>query len=308
MLVVGIQFLIERSAFGDEARSIVERLDRSRNVDQHALALHIGRLALHSHVELFESLLRRGDWKALPPDMPLFAELTDPSERTVFRRMFTTGADGLAEVCWKVPEDAPAGRYRLDVRTPDGRGMDVVLGSAAVRVEEFQPDTMALALSLSPESGRGWLRASSASANVTLRNLFGTPAADRRVRGQLSVWSAPLSFAGYGDFTFHDAVPYRGSPLTLELGETRTDAEGRASLPLPLEKLRGGTLHCSVLVEGFEAGGGRSVTEELDFLLGRPLLRTVIMYGLDARVRTDGGISLVQTSRNVREEARENLR
>ena len=128
----------------------------------------------------FGMLLRRGDWKALPPDMPLFAELADPSERTVFRRMFTTGADGLAEVSWKVPEDAPAGRYRLDVRTPDGRGMDVVLGSAAVRVEEFQPDTMALALSLSPESGRGWLRASSASANVTLRNLFGAPAADRR--------------------------------------------------------------------------------------------------------------------------------
>ena len=47
---------------------------------------------------------------------------------------------------------------------------------------------------------------------------------------------------------------------------------------------------------------------ELDCLLGRPLLRTVIMYGLDARVRTDGGISLVQTSRNVQEEARENLR
>lgn len=215
----------------------------------------------------FGMLLRRGDWKALPPDMPLFAELADPSERTVFRRMFTTGADGLAEVSWKVPEDAPAGRYRLDVRTPDGRGMDVVLGSAAVRVEEFQPDTMALALSLSPESGRGWLRASSASANVTLRNLFGAPAADRRVRGQLSVWPAPLSFAGYGDFTFHDAVPYRGSPLTLELGETRTDAEGRASLPLPLEKLRGGTLHCRLLVEGFESGGGRSVTEERDFVV-----------------------------------------
>ena len=65
LLVVGIQFLIERSAFGDEARSIVERLDRSRNVDQHALALHIGRLALHSHVELFESLLRRGDFREI---------------------------------------------------------------------------------------------------------------------------------------------------------------------------------------------------------------------------------------------------
>lgn len=215
----------------------------------------------------FGMILRRGDWKALPSDMPFFAELVDPAERTVFRRMFTVGADGMAQMSWRAPEGAAAGRYRLDVRMPDGRGMDVVLGSATVSVEEFQPDTMALSLALSPEPGRGWLKASDASVQVSLRNLFGTPAADRRVRGQLSVWSAPLSFAGYQDFSFHDAVPYKGSPITLELGEVRTDAEGRALLPLPLEKLRGGTLHCRLLVEGFEPGGGRAVSEEKEFLV-----------------------------------------
>ena len=36
---------------------------------------------------------------------------------------------------------------------------------------------------------------------------------------------------------------------------------------------------------------------ELDFLFGRPLLRTVIMYGLDARTAADGGITLVQTTK-----------
>lgn len=36
---------------------------------------------------------------------------------------------------------------------------------------------------------------------------------------------------------------------------------------------------------------------ELDFLFGRPLLRTVIMYGLDARTAPDGGITLVQTTK-----------
>ena len=215
----------------------------------------------------FGMLLRRGDWKTLPADMPLFAELADPSERTVWRRMFTVGSDGMAEMSWKAPEDAAAGRYRLDVKTPDGRGMDVVLGSATVRVEEFQPDTMALSLSLSPDPGSGWLDSSSVTAAVTLRNLFGLPAAERRVRGQISVWRVPLSFPGYEDFTFHDALPYKGSPLTLELGEVRTDAGGKAVLPLPLEQLRGGTLHCRLLVEGFEPGGGRSVTEEKDFLV-----------------------------------------
>ena len=215
----------------------------------------------------FGVLVRRGDWKALPADMPLFVELVDPSERTMFRRLFKVGADGMAEVSWQAPESAATGRYRLDVRTPDAHGMDVVLGSVAVRLEEFQPDSMALSLSLQPAPGRGWLEASSASAAVTLRNLFGMPAADRRVRAQLSVWPTALSFPGYEDFSFHDAMPYKGSPLTLELGETRTDAEGRAVLPLPLDKLRGGTLRCRLLVEGFEPGGGRAVTEEKEFLV-----------------------------------------
>lgn len=224
----------------------------------------------------FGMLLRRGDWKALPADMPLFAELLDPAERTLFTRRFTVGPDGLAEFSWDAPESAPSGRYRLNVRTPGVQGVDVVLGSAAVRVEEFQPDTMELSLALAPRPGTGWLEASSAQVTAKLRNLYGLPAADRRLRGQLSVWSAPLSFPGYEDFTFHDAAPYQGSPLTLNLAELRTDAEGCAVLPLPLEKLRGGTLHARVLVEGFEAGGGRSVTDELDFLVSP--LRAVLGY------------------------------
>ena len=60
----------------------------------------------------FGMLMRRGDWKALPPDMPFFAELSDPSERTILRRQFVVGADGLAELSWTVPEGAPTGRYR----------------------------------------------------------------------------------------------------------------------------------------------------------------------------------------------------
>ncbi|MFR3458951.1 MAG: MG2 domain-containing protein [Bilophila wadsworthia] len=74
----------------------------------------------------FGMLMRRGDWKALPPDMPFFAELSDPSERTILRRQFIVGADGLAELSWTVPEGAPTGRYRLDVQTPNADGFAVV--------------------------------------------------------------------------------------------------------------------------------------------------------------------------------------
>lgn len=162
------------------------------------------------------------------------------------------------------------------MQTPNADGFAVVLGSGAVRVEEFQPDTMSLSATVNPAPGKGWLNASQASADAALKNLYGLPAVDRRLRGQLSVRPASLSFPGYEDFTFHDAMPYRGSALTLDLGEVRTDAQGRAVLPLPLEKLRGGTLHCRLLVEGFEPGGGRSVTTVRDFLVSP--LQAVLGY------------------------------
>ena len=37
--------------------------------------------------------------------------------------------------------------------------------------------------------------------------------------------------------------------------------------------------------------------EMLDFLFGRPLMHTVIMFGIDARHNADGGITLVQTTK-----------
>ncbi|WP_077071589.1 YkgJ family cysteine cluster protein [Mailhella massiliensis] len=42
---------------------------------------------------------------------------------------------------------------------------------------------------------------------------------------------------------------------------------------------------------------GKVRKEMLDFLFGRPLMHTVIMFGIDARHTADGGITLVQTTR-----------
>ena len=66
---------------------------------------------------------------------------------------------------------------------------------------------MSLSATVNPAPGKGWLNASQASADAALKNLYGLPAVDRRLRGQLSVRPASLSFPGYEDFTFHDAMP-----------------------------------------------------------------------------------------------------
>lgn len=214
----------------------------------------------------FGALVRRGDWQPLPPDMPLTAILRDPADREVMRRHFQAGAPGLHAFEWASSESSPTGRYRLYIESGN-----TVFGSGAARLDEFQPDTLSIKTSVAPAPAKGWLHipegaAGDAAIQVALNNLYGTPAADRRIRARLEARSAPLQFAGFEQYIFHDAQPYKGEPLERDLAETRTDTQGQALVPLALNTLRSGTLHCSVLVEGFEPGGGRAVTSQQAFV------------------------------------------
>jgi uncharacterized protein YfaS (alpha-2-macroglobulin family) len=218
----------------------------------------------------FGCIVRRFDWQSLPDSMPLEAVIISPTGAEVFRRAFTAGADGLAQFDWTSAEDDAAGAYRLDIRLA-GRGDNApVLGSASVRIEEFQPDTLALTAVFKPGKPKGWIRADSGAGSVTaqarLDNLYGEPARDHRIRAEFRARPGKLRFPGYEDYTFHDPVPFSGEPQTLPLPDVFTDAGGLASFALPLHTLRAGTMQGSILIEGFESVGGRAVTRQLDAL------------------------------------------
>lgn len=236
----------------------------------------------------FGMVLRRGDWKPLPPDMPLVGTLSDPAGRAVMRRTFTVG-EGLAEWSWASPESAPSGRYRLDVAMPaasgDGEASGDILGSGAVRVEEFQPDTLAIRAELAAgvagaDGTAGWLvtptvspsgtQSADPALTVHVRNFYGLPAEGRKVRAELSVRPATLHFAGFEDYVFPDVLPLGNAAeaaTATPLPETLTSAQGEARIPLPLSAYQNRTMACRVLVEGFEADGGRAVATEKSFIV-----------------------------------------
>ncbi|MDR2669450.1 MAG: alpha-2-macroglobulin family protein, partial [Desulfovibrio sp.] len=231
----------------------------------------------------FGCIVRRADWKELPDDLLLQAVLTNPAGTEVMRRAFRVGADGPADIEWTSREESPTGHYRLDVRTtgsakPGDQG--IVLGTTRVRVEEFQPDTLELKARFEPVQDKGWLPLPEADAAVravvTLKNLYGTPAADRRIKTVMQVRPADLRFPGYADYVFHDASPYRGETRETPLPDVRTGPDGTAAVPLPPEELRAGTVLCSLLLEGFEPGGGRAVGLRKDILLSP--LKTILGY------------------------------
>lgn len=248
----------------------------------------------------FGLVIRRGNWQPLPPDMPLVATLTDPAGRVAMQRTLTV-AEGLGELNWPSPQSAPTGRYRLDISSPvsgasgnAANGYDV-LGSGAVRVEEFQPDTLAIRALLTPPTKKGqkdqtskvdtasqntptvpkgWLVTpegdASASLTVYLRNFYGLPAEGRKIRAELSVRPAALRFTGFEDFTFPDIMPLGSvgeSATATRLPDSLTNAKGQSQVALPLSAYQSRTMQCRVLVEGFEPDGGRAVTTESNFLV-----------------------------------------
>jgi alpha-2-macroglobulin len=93
---------------------------------------------------------------------------------------------------------------------------------------------------------------------VNLQNLFGTPAQNRRVVGELALAPSYPSFYALKEWNFHDPMHSKKS-FSEKLGEQQTDAEGNAVFDLGLEKFDSASFLMRFIAEGFEPDGGRSV-------------------------------------------------
>ena len=155
------------------------------------------------------------------------------------------------------------------MRILDDKSVAPILGSATVRIEEFEPDTLALAAQLDPAPKKGWIvtrpSQSPASASIKLSTLYGDAAKGHDIRASLASSPARLSFPGFAGYTFQDISLAQGEQRTVPLPEVRTDKNGAATLALP-PCHHTGTFSATLRIEGFDAAGGRAVARELKAL------------------------------------------
>ena len=228
----------------------------------------------------FGAVVRKGDWSALPETMPLRAVLRDPTGAAVLDKTVTVPASGLVEVSWQSAEFSPTGSYWLTLQLPGENG--AALASCMAKLEEFLPDTLAVSTAFTPKLPRGWLREHEVTASITLTNLFGMPAPQRRVEGQLAVSPGRFSFPGWESYTFFqqtENLPLREVPLPA----TTSDAQGKAIFALDLRPFAGGVSSVALNVRGFEPGGGRGVESERTFLVSQQ--ERVVGYRTIANLR-----------------------
>ena len=171
----------------------------------------------------------------------------------------------------------------IEMRIADARGnraleTRVVLpdDGLSFRVEEYQPDRLRIRAAIVEQVAdtpdrvpsthevprRAWLQPGAHQARVTLHNLFGTPAQDRRVRATVRLTPVSPNFAEHPGFVFTDPFRDPGTTpkaVTLELEETTTGADGVAMLPFDIGQYDNGIYALLLNAEGFEASGGRGV-------------------------------------------------
>lgn len=207
--------------------------------------------------------------------LPLEEEITDPRGNTVLDQKVNLPNDGLMTVDYQPDTTAPTGLYTANLFLVKDQQTDNLLGSTNVRVEEFLPDRLRMQVQLIPGNNvnaktSGWLSPTQLQAKVNLWNLYGTPATARQVRAKIILEPRELHFPQFPDDIFVDPLLNPKQPLktyTEELTESTTNNKGEAQFNLNLERVAQGTYQLTFFAQGYEAQGGRGVSNQVSALV-----------------------------------------
>ena len=261
-------------------------------------------------------IVRAADWSRPLVGLPLELVFTDPRGAVARRERLTLGEAGFESIDFAPPESAPSGTWQADLYLLGKDDERTAIGNTTVQVREFLPDTLRVNARFSKTASEGWVKPDGLAATVSVENLFGTPAQERRVEANLVLRPAFPEFARWPGWKFHDpqhAKEGYDEPLT----DGKTDAAGKATFVLDLGKYARATYQLSVLARAFEPGSGRNVAAQAttlvssnDYLIGikssdaldyvaRGSKRNVqlLAIGPDARPRAVDGLHAVLIER-----------
>lgn len=236
------------------------------------------------------AVLKRRDWAPGLAGLPLEMDLVNAKNEVIDTLKVVLSADGFIDVKMKTDESDPTGRYiaRLYLVKKDEEDGRTRLGQTSFKVEDFQPDRMKIEVSLTGNELAGWLQPTGIKADVSLQTLFGFPAAKRLLKARMELSPGAFAFARFPGYTFHNRLPEAEETEETEagqkvnLGEKTTDDSGAAQFDLAMERFDKSCFQVSLLIEGFEADGGRSVRSGKNFLVAA--LPYVVGYKPDARL------------------------
>lgn len=219
-------------------------------------------------------------------NIPLELVVRGPQGKELKVKKFKLPQKGFSEFQYFTDPASNTGNYSVSLHlVRDNRYRGPQIGRTAFKLEEFQPDTLKIENRLMDVVDIGWNTQELLKSKVTLTNLFGTPAQDRKVSARVIIQPQRFDFTQFRDYQFTDPHFDKDTkPLSLNtrLEDKRTDADGIVEFEIDLQKFQEGTYSLQVLAEGFDQAGGRSVVAASRTLISP--LHTIIGYKPDGRL------------------------
>ena len=215
-------------------------------------------------------IIKQAYAQAQPAGLPLQVTVIDPRGTTVKDQKITLNDTGYMELDFTTSASSPTGQYTVNMYlVKDGHPQNL-LGSTSIRVSEFLPDRMRITTSLSPKPAAGWSSPTGLKGEVSLWNLYGAPAANRKISAKVLLVPQKVQFSKYPEYVFIDPLMDPKKPVkvfTESLADMKTNSKGEAEFDLNLERFEKATYQLTFFAEGFEADGGRSVTSQTQTLV-----------------------------------------
>jgi len=198
--------------------------------------------------------------------LPVKLEMRDARGRTVLEKMFSLSDEGMFDAEYHLPKTAPLGEYYINLYSLNAKNkIQDLLGSGNLWVSEFTPDNLKINASITGAAETGWADLENISANVSLRNMFGTPASDRLISARVILTPAQFKFAEYPEYNFTGnfiagtglASNAAAQTITRELEDVKTDSNGNAIISfdaigqIPDDV----TYKMTTIIQGHENGG-----------------------------------------------------
>ncbi len=226
--------------------------------------------------------LARGPVAEALPTLPVTAILTRPDGVEYSREVSMDGVSGGHVFAMPLGVTVPRGRWTLefksDLEAP-------ALAIAKVLVEDFLPER--IDFELTPPEGP-LMDDNPSPLKLEARYLFGAPAADLSVEGQLTL-RAQSEIDGYNGYRFgrYDA-PFYGQTEYFYGDVTDSDGVAEVFLPLPDQEAAGRSLMADVTVRVLE-GSGRPVERRLSHPVAAQSSLIGIKPNFDEDVVPEGG-------------------
>lgn len=207
--------------------------------------------------------------------IPLQWSVTNSRGQEILKEKIIVDSSDLKSLEFKTDETSPTGTYDIRVFVIKKENYPELIGSQTVRVEEFQPDKMKIRTTLSEEKMKGWIKPGIINAKIELKNLFGTAAEARRVKGSMVLSPVGTYFRDYKDYQFTNLNRIEDQVFTEQFEEVKTNEKGFVEISLDLKKYTAQLFNLRFDAEGFEGESGRSVfastqvlVSPLEFLVG----------------------------------------